>query len=269
MVLNFTELLASESARFRAVLTSCDPAAQVPTCPEWTADDLLWHLGDCHQFWATILGDGLVEDDQIEALVEPERPTAHAELLGFFDIQNAALVRAAQQVAPEAARWMWVSDDAFHHAGYLVRRQAQEGLIHRIDAELTAGTEHAAVSGEFAADGVDEALILIHGNTPAWGALTLDGRAVTVTAVDTGDAWTLHLGRFVGTSRDGRDRDLPLWRAERQVDACAEKAAAHLSGTALDLDLWLWGRGDESTLRISGDPAAVDHVRAVVADGVS
>ena len=40
--------LRAESARFREVLTDCDPATQVPSCPAWDAADLLWHLSLIH-----------------------------------------------------------------------------------------------------------------------------------------------------------------------------------------------------------------------------
>lgn len=38
---DYLDHLRTESARFRAVLTDCDPAARVPACPEWDAGDLL------------------------------------------------------------------------------------------------------------------------------------------------------------------------------------------------------------------------------------
>ena len=36
--------LARDSARFVAVLRQTPPGTRVPTCPDWDADDLLWHL---------------------------------------------------------------------------------------------------------------------------------------------------------------------------------------------------------------------------------
>jgi hypothetical protein len=42
--LDYVAHLARESARFADVLRAAPAPARVPTCPEWDAVDLLWHL---------------------------------------------------------------------------------------------------------------------------------------------------------------------------------------------------------------------------------
>jgi len=42
--------------------------------------------------------------------------------------------------------------------GFVRRRQAHEVLIHRLDAELTAGVDASAMDPRLSADGVDELL---------------------------------------------------------------------------------------------------------------
>ena len=44
----YLDHIRTESARFRAVLTGCDPTARVPACPDWNAADLVWHLSLIH-----------------------------------------------------------------------------------------------------------------------------------------------------------------------------------------------------------------------------
>src|SRR6516225_4382858 len=56
-----------------------------------------------------------------------------------------------QVTGPQAEAWTW-SDD--HTVGFIRRRQAHEALIHRVDAELTAGTR-TPLDPALAADGVD------------------------------------------------------------------------------------------------------------------
>ena len=56
--------------------------------------------------------------------------------------------------------WMWNLDG--RHAGYIARRQAHEALIHRIDAELTAG-RRTPVDAALGTDGIDEVLSVMHG----------------------------------------------------------------------------------------------------------
>ncbi len=59
-----------DSARFREVLAGCDPAAPVPSCPDWSAVDLLWHLTDAELTagCVTSLAADLAADGVDEAL---------------------------------------------------------------------------------------------------------------------------------------------------------------------------------------------------------
>jgi hypothetical protein len=68
----YLQHIRDESRLFRDVLADCDPAAPVPTCPEWRAADLLWHLGEVQWFWGTVVRER-VTGDQAEAL-KPPRP---------------------------------------------------------------------------------------------------------------------------------------------------------------------------------------------------
>lgn len=51
--------IQDESDRFGAVPPECDPTSPVPTCPEWTAVDLLGHLVTVQRFRAVVIGDRL------------------------------------------------------------------------------------------------------------------------------------------------------------------------------------------------------------------
>ena len=77
--------IRDESARFREVLTVADPAARVPGCPDWDADDLLWHLTTVQQFWATMVIDRPSGPDDYE---EPTRPDLRDDLFSAFDPDN-------------------------------------------------------------------------------------------------------------------------------------------------------------------------------------
>src|SRR5688500_7730196 len=127
----YLEHIRVESARFREVMADCDPAAPVPSCPEWSAADLLWHLTTVQRFWGAIVTDRPKEGDESE---EAERPAAYPELLAAFDEWSAALVQALDGVEPSAEAWTWSED---HTVGFILRLQAHEALIHRVDAELT------------------------------------------------------------------------------------------------------------------------------------
>lgn len=50
--------LERDSRRFLTVLRDVDGRTPVPTCPDWTADDLLFHLAEVQSFWARIVASG-------------------------------------------------------------------------------------------------------------------------------------------------------------------------------------------------------------------
>ncbi|WP_265447245.1 maleylpyruvate isomerase N-terminal domain-containing protein [Flexivirga meconopsidis] len=146
----FQQVIADESARFRAALATA-PDQSVPTCPDWTTDDLLWHLTEVQWFWGTIVADDVSDPQTLE---RPDRPGGRAAALAAFDDASAALRQALADTAPDQRRWMWAQDDALHTAGYIARRQAHEALIHRVDAELTAAGPVGPIDPTLAADGV-------------------------------------------------------------------------------------------------------------------
>lgn len=262
--LPYLDHLALESARFRAVLTAAPEGARVPTCPDWDADDLLAHLADVQWFWGEIAERRATSASDIQALesARPERPPDRAGLLALFDRASDRLHRVLSQTPPETALWMWADD---HSAAYVMRRQAHEALIHRIDAELTAGAERAPVACRLAADGVDEALRVMRGFTAEEGlAASPTAGPVTVSVVDGMHAWTVTAVRVTGRDRDGHRWDES---ALTVVDGPAP-SVAEICGTAADLDCWLWNRPPADALTFTGDEPALAAVRSVVTESL-
>ena len=87
----YLDHIRAESARFRAVLADADPAARVPSCPDWDAADLLWHLTKVQRFWAGAVADRPAEPAEGEEAYDAERPATHPELLAAYDVASAAL----------------------------------------------------------------------------------------------------------------------------------------------------------------------------------
>lgn len=257
--------LARESALFGHALDGAATDARVPGCPDWTADDLLWHLAEVQWFWGTIVREG-VGPDGTEAR-KPARPDSRSALMAFYLSASGDLGKTLASASPQAPAWTW-SDD--HTVGFIIRRQAHEALIHRVDAELTAGERRSLMDPVLSADGVDEALrIMYGGDLPAWGTFAADDTAtLRIKAIDTGDSWFLTLGRFSGTDpEDGKSYDEP------GVDvAGADRggaAAATISGSADDLDCWLWQRPADIPLERSGDRDVLGRLDQLIAEGIS
>ncbi len=259
-LLPFVDHLERESARFRAVLADARADAVVPTCPDWTAGDLLWHLTEVQWFWGEITERRVTSSKDL-AMIEaakPARPPDRADLLGLFDRTHERLVRVLSETPPETELWMWADD---HSAAYISRRQAHEALIHRVDAELTAGAERAPVDCRLAADGVDEALRIMRGYEPEPGlAATPTGPPITIALVDGFHAWSVTPVHVTGTDADG-----DTWDVHRFVVGDGPAVtSAEVCGLAGDLDCWLWNRPPGGEITRTGDAAALAQVDAVV-----
>jgi uncharacterized protein (TIGR03083 family) len=258
--LDYVEHIRSDSARFRACLAGADPSARVPTCPEWSVDDLLWHLTEVQLFWGAVVRDRLQDPDPAE-VGKPERPDDFADLLALFGTATAALIDALTTTPGDTEVWTWADD---HSASFVCRRQAHEALIHRLDAELVVG-DLTGIDRDLASDGVDEALAIMYGDAPAWGSFTPDGASAVVETADTGRRWTLAFGRFVGTGPEsGKLYDLDQFTV---VDDETTPAFT-VRGSSAELDSWLWGRGPVSVLALDGDRDAFTRFEQIVSRGV-
>jgi len=255
--------LAKESARFAQVIREAAPDAPVPCCPDWNADDLLWHLAKVQYFWGTVVREGLAGDKADE--LTPDRPADRAGLLAFFEDASSRLSRVLVATAPEAAAWTWSLEQT---AGFIRRRQAHEALIHRVDAELVTGNR-SPIDPLLGADGVDEALRVMYGTVPDWATFTPDhAKTVRLRALDTGHTWFVTLGRFTGTEPgSGIGYDEPDIQAVAADSG--RPASAEVTGGAADLDCWLWHRPALGHLQRTGDPAVVAGFEAAIEPGIN
>ena len=103
-------------------------------------------------------------------------------------------------------------------------------------------------------DGVAEVLGVMYGGAPEWGSFTGSGETIAVRMTDTGTDLLVELGKFSGTDpEDGKtyedEDDIELRRR------AAPTPIATITGTAADLDTWLWKRDPALSLGLgtSGD----------------
>jgi hypothetical protein len=160
---------------------------------------------------------------------------------------------------------MWADDKT---VGYIRRRQAHEALIHRLDAELTAGDDPMPFDSALAADGLQEVIDVMYGGQPPWGSFTPGGPHLHIVAEDTGLVLPVVLGRFTGTDPESQtfvdEPDLSVRAADPQA-----APAAVVRGRAEDLDAWAWHRRDDAALTVEGDREAYEKLLAVLAAPIS
>ncbi|EGD42930.1 hypothetical protein NBCG_02684 [Nocardioidaceae bacterium Broad-1] len=265
----YLDHIRSESARFRAVLADTDPAATVPTAPDWTAADLLWHVAaEVQHFWTYVLESRPAEPTE-ETCTELERPegASYQDLLARFDELNARFIKTLEQTAPEEPTWSWSQDNT---AAFTYRRQAHEILIHRLDAELTAGAV-TPLDPALAADGIDELLDVFYGGKPDWATFAGSDHYVRVDAVDTDTQTWVQLGVVSGTRPNG-DRledepDLSVVPAA-EIPAGTEPDVV-IEGPAADLDAWLWRRRDDEGIQVTGDKDIYERFRALTNQAIT
>jgi uncharacterized protein (TIGR03083 family) len=262
----YLDHIRADSARFREVLADCDPAARVPGCPEWDASDLLWHLAEVQWFWAKTIRTRPATPDEAD-VPAPARPTAYAELLNTFDTFSRSLIEELERADPQEHAWHWSSEQT---VGTSYRRQAHEALIHRLDAEQTAGAE-TPLDPTLALDGVLECFEVMYGGAaPEWGRIEPGDLHVRfdLTGADGAlmeSVW-VQPSTFYGTEPEsGKNYDGP--HLVVVADPGTEPDAV-VRGAAADVDPWLWKRRDRSGIEVSGDPAAYDAFHAAVAQGI-
>lgn len=189
--------------------------------------DLTWHLTEVQDFWTYIIANRPAGPENYERL---ERASG-GRLVSNLRAATTGLLTALEPCSPDETAWSWAPEQT---VGFTMRRQVHEALTHCIDGLIANGHELPQISPELAADGVDEMVHVMLAETQ--DSPTSDGEILLQTS-DTDDQWTLALGQ----------------------------GSCSISGTSLDLNLWLWGRGDSLPLTVTGDATQVGRLRETIA----
>ena len=227
--------IEAESAAFYAALAAMPMNAPVPSCPGWAVEDLLFHLGSVHGFWAEITARQLLSPNEVED--QARLPTV--QLLAWARDRSSRLQAALAATDPATRVWTWAEAQ---NVAFILRRMAHETAVHRWDAELAAG-QARPIEPELASDGVDEFLNVMLPE-PRFSSAPIDG-SVHLHATDTPGEWLV------------RQQDGTL-----VVTAEHAKGDAALRGPASDLLLALWGRKGPDALEVIGDRAVAERLLA-------
>jgi uncharacterized protein (TIGR03083 family) len=165
-----------------------DLSIRVPSCPDWSLGDLVFHLGSVQSFWAVNL---LARD-----ITAPQRPDDSSAdpsddvLVPWFRECTKALRSALREMGNDEPCWTWWGDP--RTSGAVGRHQVQEAAVHCWDAQLSAG-DPKPVAAEIALDGVSEFLELHKGEFDAAAE-----ESVRLTATDSGGRWLVGDGARIG-----------------------------------------------------------------------
>jgi uncharacterized protein (TIGR03083 family) len=233
----FLSSIERDGQQFLNAAHSAGLSAAVPSCPGWTVADLVWHMGEVHHFWGSIVE---LQATSWEQVTLAERGP-DSGLITFAESSLERVLNLLRNIDPAVPVWTWADRQ---DVGFVVRRMAQETAIHRYDAQLAAGLA-AGIDPELASDGIDE--FLEH---------FLDRSAETVAAI--GGSVHIHCTDVAGewTARATETGELGVTREHAKGD-CAVR------GPASDLLLALWRRTPLSTVDVVGDEAVAQRFVAV------
>ncbi|GHH16257.1 hypothetical protein GCM10018780_58520 [Streptomyces lanatus] len=152
----------------RSLVTSgADLSATVPTCPDWSLEQLVRHMGGALR-WVELMVRTRSQEEIPEKTVPlhggPDEQGDPAALDAWLAETGELVVAALREAGPDAKVWGWAGG---HTAGFWARRMTHEITIHRADAALTAGQPYE-VAPDIAADAIDEWLQIIE-----WAQRTL------------------------------------------------------------------------------------------------
>jgi uncharacterized protein (TIGR03083 family) len=245
----YLDALIAQSALFADALIGAELRQRVPTCPEWTLQQLVEHVGRVHrQARAIVTRDATAPPDpgELDVVATPEDPGS----LGTWLREGAGELGDAMRVAgPETLVWMRGDQRS---VGSLARRMAHETAVHRADIELALGREFT-LEADLAADAISEWLGLLSSTKagevrPEFAALRGEGEILHLHSTDPG------LGE-AGEWIVRRTPSGPVWEHGHA------KGDVAVRGAVVDLLLVLMRRlpPAEAPISVLGDASVLDH----------
>lgn len=226
--------LIAENTAFAELLREADLSTPVPTCPGWTLEQLLRHVGRGERWCTAIVSERATEMVDPRTVPGGKPPAEQSEKIDWLYEGIQSLVSAVDQTGADTTVWTFVGPKP---AGWWIRRRANEIAVHRADAAIALGADFQ-IDAELAADVITEWLerVVIQVND----ALA-DGESLHLHATDPGldlAEWTIRTGpegltfnhehgTGATTALRGPVRDLMLAIVRR--------------GTAAELDLEIFG----------------------------
>jgi hypothetical protein len=264
------QCLAADYLRLRTVAAT-RLTAPVPSCPGWTAADLVRHVGEVYLHKATVMRLSAWPDPW------PAESTAAEEPIALLDRGYGELTDQFSRRGDADHALTWHKPD--QTVKFWIRRMAQESVIHRIDAELALHTDIAPIPEDLAVDGVDEVLRLFVGyGSRVWQdefapllsgvqgrtvRVQLDGGGAPGSAAAAGPSWLIR----------AEPGGVTVSSPETAAVAAASSADAVVSGPAVAVLRWLWARESAPTAdapaaaRVQGDEEAITEFRRLLVAG--
>ena len=229
----YLDHLSADGALFAAAAERTSLDAPVPSCPDWTLRDLMTHIGGVHRWAASIVGNAMLDNDEVTGNQVGTGP-GDGLLLKWFREGHQALVQTLRTAASDLQCFTFLP--APTPLLFWARRQAHETAIHRVDAQSVHGGV-TPFGTEFACDGIEEMLF----GFAARSRPALSSGTMLLKPDDADGSWLVTFGSHGVTAAVADD----------------VRADASVTGTTSDIYLWLWNR--PSKVLVSGRPDVADR----------
>ncbi|WP_435851201.1 maleylpyruvate isomerase family mycothiol-dependent enzyme [Streptomyces rimosus] len=147
------EILA-QTDLLRETVRGADLKTTVPTCPDWTIEDLLRHVGGAHRWVDTTVRTRANEMVPFDAVPNHRGPEGDdPEALDAWLADGARrVVEALREAGGDTLLWAWMPDQP---TVFWSRRMTHETVVHRADAASATGADFT-LDPEVAADTMEE-----------------------------------------------------------------------------------------------------------------
>ncbi|KAA0111341.1 maleylpyruvate isomerase family mycothiol-dependent enzyme [Mycolicibacterium sp. P1-5] len=243
--------LIAENAAFADLLRDADLSIPVPTCPEWTLEQLMRHVGRGDRWCGHIVAEQSMDFIDPRTVEGGKPPAGRDNEIAWLQAGPRQLIDAVAATGAETEVWTFLGP---RPAQWWIRRRLHEVVVHRADAAIALGVDYI-VEPALAADAITEWLerieIQADDEGPAGGDRPLgDEQSIHLHATDSGlgeaGEWTI-LGRRDGIAVEqghgkatvalrGPARDLLLAVVRRRT---AAEEGIEIFGNAGVWDTWL------------------------------
>ncbi|AKK25782.1 maleylpyruvate isomerase family mycothiol-dependent enzyme [Mycobacterium sp. EPa45] len=246
--MDFATALIAENAAFADLLRDADLSIPVPTCPEWTLEQLMRHVGRGDRWCGQIVAEQSMDFIDPRTVEGGKPPAGRDNEIAWLQAGPRQLIDAVAATGADTLVWTFLGP---RPAAWWIRRRLHEIVVHRADAAIALGVDYT-VDPALAADAITEWLerveIQADEEGPAGGDRPVgDGLSIHLHATDSGlggaGEWTI-LGRPDGIA----------------VEQGHGKATVALRGPARDLLLAVVRRRSaaEEGIEIFGDAGVWD-----------
>ena len=148
--MDYSKAIVKSSASIANIAKETDLGTRIPSCPDWTVGDLVFHLASVQRFWAAAVRE---RNPQVSPHLD-DSDVDDAELVVWARDQTDALVNALT-IASGAPCWTWWGEP--RTASAVARHQVQEAAVHCWDIYNALGQDFEIPTDQ-AADGIAEFL---------------------------------------------------------------------------------------------------------------